>query len=146
MTKQKEIKSKAVIKDGKMKIIRRKDFDQFINLAPDGNYQLILKKIYNKRSISQNAFYWGPFLDAEMSALYDEGYHFPNKNYLHEWNKSNFLKEKLINEDSGEVIDIVKPSSGLTTIEWEEFMESIRLTFREMYTVELCYPNESEIN
>jgi hypothetical protein len=136
----KEIKSKAVIKDGKMKIIRRQDFDQFVKLAPSGDYQLTLKKIYRKRSIHQNAFYWGVFLDMEMSVLYDEGWHFPNKDLLHEWNKSNFLKDKIVNEDTGEVFDVVKPSSGLTTTEWEEFMENIRLTFRDNYGCELPYP------
>src|SRR3972149_2116200 len=144
MTRPKEIKSKVVIKDGKMKIIRRKDFDEFVKNCQDGNYQIILKRIFRQRSINQNAFYFGPFLDAEMSSLYDEGYHLPNKDYLHEWNKKNFLVDKLVNETTGEIMDVVKPSSSLTTVEWEDFMESIRITFRENYMTELPYPNNDE--
>ena len=137
----KEIKSKVIITDGKMKIIRRKEFDDFVKSQKNGNFQLILKKIYRKRSISENAFYWGPLLDAEMSSFYDEGWHFDNKDILHEWNKKTFLIDKIVNEETGEVLDIIKPSSSLTTIEWEEFIEKIRQHFREFFNAELPYPN-----
>lgn len=137
----KEIKSKVVITDGKMKIVKRKEFDDFVKSQKNGNFQLTLKKIYRKRSVNQNAFYWGPFLDSELSALYDEGYHFPNKDYLHEWNKKNFSTEKLVNEMNGEVIDIIIPTSAMSTVQFENLMESIRLTFRENYNCELPYPN-----
>jgi hypothetical protein len=142
----KEIKSKAIItNDHKLKIIKRKEFDDFIKTEAPGNYQLILKKIYNKRSIHQNAFYWGPFLDAELTALYDEGYHFQNKDYLHEWNKKNFSTEKLVNELTGEVIDIIIPTSSKSTVQFEIIIENIRLTFRENYNCELPYPNNEEL-
>jgi hypothetical protein len=141
----KEIKSKVIITDGKMKIVKRKEFDNFVKSQKNGNFQLILRKIYNKRSVNQNAFYWGPFLEAELSVLYDEGYHFPNKDYLHEWNKKNFSTEKLVNELNGEVIDIIIPTSGMSTIEFETLMENIRLTFRENYNCELPYPNNEEL-
>ena len=143
MNRSREIKSKVEIKDGKMKIIRRMEFDQFVQSSPNGNYQLILKRLFNRRSLNENAFYWGPFLDAEKEALFDAGYNFPNKDYLHEWNKQTFSREKLVNELTGEIIDIVNPSSGMSTVEFETWLENIRITFRENYNVELPYPNEN---
>lgn len=142
MSKKREIISKAEIKDGRMKIIRRMDFDRFVKESPNGTYQLTLKRVYRKRSINENAFYWGPFLDQEISILYDEGYHFPNKDVLHEWNKDNFSRDKLVNEGTGKIINIIMPTSGMTTIQFEEFLDNIRLTFRENYNAELPYPNE----
>jgi hypothetical protein len=140
----KEIKSKAIITNGILKIIRRKEWDSFIQSAKNGDYQLILKKLYRKRSVNENAFYWGPFLDEEMNAFYDAGWHFDNKDVLHEWNKNQFLTDKIVNEDTGEVMTIVLPSSGLETVPWELWIEKIRQHFREFFNAELPYPNDNE--
>ncbi len=97
----------------------------------DGRYHLKIDNV-NKRSLNQNA-YFHSLLPAIMQGLHGVGYTeikdiYDCKAVL----KAILLKRKITNPVSGDVIEIVKDTHTLTTIEFAQFIEEV-LQWSSMY-------------
>lgn len=95
-----------------------------------------------KRSNSQNAFYWGPFLDVLTAAIRDEGNDY-TKDEIHEYLKARFLPKRFL-VLKGKPEQTSGSTSRLTTLEFETYLERVRAWAAEMGWV-LPLPNEGEI-
>jgi hypothetical protein len=93
------------------------------------------------RSLQENSYYWGVCLKILSE---DTGY---TPNEMHEVCRSMFLNEKVMLKINGKMQEKTIPISttGLTTIEFEEYLSKIR----QWASIELsCYlplPNELEV-
>lgn len=113
-----------------------------LNRFLDGVYRITIEKLFRQRSINENAFYWGPFMDDEILVLRQAGWIFANKDELHEWNKKTFNQKEIINEQTGEIDTYAGSTRDLETFNFEDYLEKIRIKFREMFNAKLPYPNE----
>jgi hypothetical protein len=94
------------------------------------------------RSLNQNDFYWGYFLQEEIDCFKEFWGEVYDKSQVHDWNKANFFGEIVVVNNT----PIRKPGSSAdqSTIDFEEKLEYIRQWFRINFDWEICYPNEQK--
>lgn len=127
------------IKDGQItnpRVVRRY-FDELV----DGSYQCKIEK-GKKRSNRQNSFYWACVLPLVKEGLQYNGFReVKDEEDAHMVMKSMFLKSKVINEVSGDIIEIIKETKKLTTVEFMTYIEEITQWAAEYLTVTIPEPN-----
>jgi hypothetical protein len=113
----------------------------------DGSYwvKIVTKK---QRTLNQNAYYWTSVLDIVLTGLQDIGYReVKTKDEVHEICKSLFLKTKIVNQETGEVIETVGSTTELTTTEFNEYIDRIAQWAAEYLACEILPPNtQTQIN
>lgn len=107
----------------------------------DGRY--LVKIESNKtRSSPQNRYYFGCVLPLVKDGLIEIGYReISNNEQVHELMKFMFLKKNIVNEITGEVIETVGSTTGLSTIEFNEYIDRIAQFSAEMLGVVIPEPN-----
>lgn len=99
-----------------------------------------------KRSVPQNSFYWGNFIQSQIECFKERFGEVYRKEQLHEWNKINFWGDEQI-LDSGEIIKIPCSSTKFSKLEWEKKLDNIRAWFMQNMDWTINYPNEQlELN
>jgi hypothetical protein len=97
-------------------------------------YRVELKENKGKRSLNENAYYWGVVV-AIMS-----DYTGDTPDDMHEILKYKFLKTVLV--FGGEEIVVPGQTSALTTKEFEEYLDRIRIFALTELDVKIPLPNE----
>jgi hypothetical protein len=119
------------------KKVIRKAFEQL----KDGRY-LVSIESGNNRSNPQNAYYWGCCLPLIKDGLIEVGYREITSNeQVHDLMKYMFLKKRIVNEETGEVIETIGSTAKLTTIEFMEYIDRIAQFSAEMLGVVIPAPN-----
>jgi len=99
-----------------------------------------------KRSLNQNSFYFGNFIESQIECFKERFGETYRKEQIHEFNKNNFWGSEQV-LDTGEIIKIPCSSTGFSKLEWEEKLDTIRQWFRQNMDWELGYPNQqNEMN
>ena len=99
----------------------------------DGKFiQLVVRRYRTNRSNNQNKYYWG----VVIKILGDELGYMPDE--MHEALKWKFLRK-------GGKLETVKSTSSLTTIEFEEYLELIRIWALRDLEIAIPLPNEVDI-
>lgn len=117
--------------------IVRRSFDEL----NDGSYwvKVIAKK---GRSLSQNAYYWACVLEIVFNGLREIGYReIKDKEDAREVCKDLFLKKKIVNEETGEVMEIHRSTAKLTTVEFNEYIDQIAQWAAEYLNCVILPPN-----
>ena len=119
------------------KKVIRKAFEEL----KDGRYLVSIES--NKhRSSPQNKYYWGCCLPLVKDGLIDVGYREINSNEAtHDLMKYMFLKKRIVNEETGEVIETIGSTTELTTIEFNDYIDRIAQFTAEMLGVVIPPPN-----
>ena len=130
------------IKDGKMTIINRKSFDDYINSLPDKDVLITIEKKIKKRSNHQNAYYYGVVLKIVRQGLIDQGFdNFRNDESVHELLKYRFLKVDESNPD-GLFVERIKSTTELSTSQFMDYIAEIQRWASEFLNVYIPEPNE----
>ena len=109
---------------------------------PDGSYFCDIKS-KKHRSLSQNAFYWSVCVPMIREGLYEVGYATMNNNQqAHEFIKSKFLKKDLVNETTGEVLETIRSTADLTTVEFNQLIEDCQRFGSEYLGINIPDPGE----
>jgi RNA-binding protein YhbY len=96
---------------------------QHLDQLPVGKYSVTIKSA-NKRSLPQNAYYWGVVVPMVYEGLREAGFdQVRNTEDAHEVMKSLFLKVR--EERAGMVIERVMSTTELKTIEFNEYLLNI---------------------
>jgi hypothetical protein len=107
---------------------------------PDGGYELkIVKK--NRRSLSQNAYYWSAVVPLVREGLQDLG-HDLTLEETHDFLKGRFNAKEIINTDTGEVISVPRSTTELNKTQFGEYIEKIQQFSIEYLGVNIPSPNE----
>lgn len=118
------------IKNGKLKLQRPDRFDNYL-LTLDGlPVEVVISKIKKPRSRKENRYYWGVviILLCDVTGYSDEE--------MHEALKIKFLM------DNSRAIPTVKSTALLTTIEFENYLDKIRLWAAQELSCIIPSPNE----
>lgn len=131
-----DIVASAQIRDGKLFIRSRRDFDRQIAQMKDGlEIELTVTRRRATRSPHANAYYWGVVIKEfhDHCTRQDMGY---TENDLHEVLKAKFLPKRLaVCDSNGEIQgDFVMGGStrSLNTNEFYEYVESCRQWLAEL--------------
>lgn len=107
----------------------------------DGTY-LIKIATRRRRSLPQNAYYWGVVVDMVKDGLIDAGFRDVDAEDAHELLKSKFLKKQVFSEQTGEVMDFYRSTAELTTFEFSEYIEKVAQWAAEYLGIAIPLPNE----
>jgi hypothetical protein len=132
--------SVVYIEDGRVTnpVVIRKQFSEL----KDGVYQVKIST-RKQRSLPQNAYYWGVICDMVKQGLYEAGYRsVKTSDNAHEVMKNLFLKKRIVNEDTGEVIETIGSTASLTTEAFIIYVEEIIQWAAEYLGIEIPLPNE----
>lgn len=102
-----------------------------------------IKSRRKPRSLSQNDFYWGYFLQYEIDCFKEYWGETYDKKTMHEWNKQQFFGEEKVIEKTGEVIRVPGSSANQSTITFEEKLDAAREWFFLNFEWVIPYPNET---
>lgn len=128
------------ISDGQIinKSVIRKAFAGLKN----GRHQVTIES-KNNRSIQQNRYYHGVVVPIVKDGLRDAGFgEVKSSADAHEILKYLFLKKRIVNEETGEVIELLGTTTILTTIEFNEFVDEIIRWASEYLGIQIPLPNE----
>jgi len=100
------------------------------------------KKRINKRSNSQNAYYWSVIAPIFQNCIQEEWNELMSIQEVHNLLKSNCNYEELVNEETGEIIRRVKSTTENTTVEQEVFHEKCRRLALEYFNTTIPLPDQ----
>jgi len=127
-----EIRFSGKIKEGKLILDDIKGFQKYLYSLEGKKIQAIVQKYKTKRSERQNKYYWSVII----KILGDELGYMPEE--VHEALKFKFLRK-------GGKLETVKSTTSLTTVEFEMFVEKVRIWALTDFQITIPLPNEVEI-
>lgn len=137
-----KLKYNGVIKEGKLRINNRADFDTAIHNIGELEVTLTLEKRSKKRSNPQNSYLWAVVYACARKGFMDIGYVLTLEE-VHEFFKAKFLISDIVHPDKGEVLgNRIKSTTELETFEFGEYFEAIIRWCAEYLSIEIPYPNE----
>lgn len=137
----KKLTTTGTITNGELKIHHRRKFDEALQTMSDGRVTVTIEKIYNKRTVNQNAYYWGVVLEMYWNGLQALGWEI-TKAETHEYLIQRFGKKSVTNEKTGEIMDVPLRTSEMRTIEMMEYFTQIYQSASEDLQVTIPEPNE----
>ena len=138
----KKVTTFGKIKDGKVYIWKIKEFWASLKEMRDGDFVVTAEASYNKRSTQQNRYYWGVLVPAFCIAAYETTGDRWSKEMAHDTLKSRFLVSEFVNEETGEILNIVNTTTQLGTQEFNEYIENCRNFVLEWFGSYVPSPNE----
>lgn len=107
------------------RVANKEELKEFFKDMKDGKH-LLIRKDYRRRSLPQNAYYWGVVVAMVKRGLQDVGYDdVQTSEDAHEILKHVFLKQHFVNKETGEVIELSGSTRLLTIPEFNEFIERV---------------------
>ncbi|MBK7885165.1 MAG: hypothetical protein IPJ81_16280 [Chitinophagaceae bacterium] len=135
----------VIIHINNRKVINMKEFREAFNQLKDGKH-LVTVKDMRKRSIPQNAYYWGVVVPMVKKGLYDAGYDEVTTNEdAHEVMKHIHLRKRIVSKQTGDVIDISNSSAKLSIPEFNIYIEAICKWASEYLGIVIPSPNDQLI-
>ena len=126
----------------KIHVYRRKQMQELVVRNFAGmDIQITVERKRKKRSLMQNAYYWGVVVPIVQQGLIDAGYKV-GKEQTHDFLKTTFHKCELVNENTGEVLPTVGSTSGMSTVVMMEYFADIGRWAAEFLNVEIPEPGE----
>jgi hypothetical protein len=113
---------------------------KFFESLKDGKY-LLEADNSNKRTSPQNRYYWGCVIPILTGAFRDLGHELTNQE-VHSFLKGKFNTISIINETTGEFIDMPRSTAGLNKEDFGYYIESIQRWAAEFLSVVIPDPNE----
>ena len=127
--------------NGKLSDQARQMIMQALRSMEGKQIEIVVKEKKKKRSLSQNAFYWGCVIPAITNMFRDYGNNVDNEQ-VHEFLKSEVGKmNQTIMLPDGEVKEICGSSAALKTMEFENYLTKVRAWAAE-WGVIIPMPNE----
>lgn len=108
----------------------------------DGKH-LVTAKDMRRRSVAQNSYYWGVVVPMVRAALYESGFdQIRSVEDAHEALKYFHLRNRVVNEQTGEVIEITGSTKDLNVPEFNDYIERICRWAAEYLSIVIPSPNE----
>ncbi len=104
--------------------------------------EITIKRKYKRRSIPENRYYFGVVIQIWKDLIYDEwGEHWSSEQ-THEFLKYHCNFKEIVNQNTGEIINIPLSTTDLRTVEFEEYLEKCRRLAFDFFNVQIPLPNE----
>lgn len=136
------MKANAKVISGNLIFDRVADFYRSLSAFDGQDVEVEIRKRQKKRSNNQNSFYWGVILPLLRSSLIDAGFWMANEEQVHDLLKYKFLKTTVINENTGEIMEVLGTTTDMSTYDFEMYLTQIRVWAAEYLNTTLPLPNE----
>jgi hypothetical protein len=109
---------------------------------PDGRYAAKWSR-KDKRSNQQNRYLHGVMLPVIKEALRGAGWNMIKSiEDAKDFVKIKFLKYDMVNEDTGEVVEMYRNTSALTKAQFSELVQDVQIWLLEFFNINLPLPGE----
>lgn len=132
------------VRDNTLYVYKLQDFYNAVASYDDCDLVITIEKAYGKRSSYQNRYYWGVVIPCFCMAAHDTTGEEWSKEVAHDTLKGRFLSREFINEETGEVLNIIKSTTELSTAGFMEYIENCRKFILEWFGAYVPDPNEDE--
>jgi hypothetical protein len=122
------------------KITNPKVIKKHIDALPDGYYEMEVKG-RNKRSLQQNAYYWGVVVSMVHEGMRDMGNDVSIQE-THEFLKSRFNTKEVVNTTVGEVMAFPVSTTELNKEEFGQYIERVQQFAAEYLNIAIPNPGE----
>ena len=129
------------VTDGKLKLVHQERFKKELETFEGCTVTLTVHKKKNKRSNAQNAYYWGVVVPLVQEGVRDMGEKLTAEQ-IHEMLKRECLKGELVNTETGHIVNFARSTTGLTTVEFMDFVDDIHQFAAEFLNLQIPDPNE----
>jgi hypothetical protein len=119
----------------------RNRFVQWCNDNIGKNIRVRFTRQYGQRSSPQNRYYWGVVIKEIGIRLRDLGNQWLEDEDVHTMMKLKFNHEAVVSEE-GEVLELPKSTTSLTTVEFMEYIDRIRQWASGFLNIHIPEPNE----
>lgn len=133
---------------GKLKIFKRDEFMNSLKLiygnseAKSIRVEVIVKRLYLKRSNPQNAYLHGIIVNDFINGLKDTTGDIVTHEQAFDLLKYNCNYKEVVNENTGEVMRVPQGTSALSTTEFEEMLDRMRDFIFNWFGITVLLPNE----
>ncbi len=130
-------------KGGRVKLKNKDKFTREVaSYFEDSDIVIDVYKKKRRRSLPQNAYYWGVII-VILTDYFKELGQVRNGDETHSILAYKFLKIVVIaDQETGEIIERVRSTTELSTVEFCEYIDNIIEWAREMFNVKIPAPNE----
>jgi hypothetical protein len=124
------------------KITNPKAIKTLVESLRDGKWKVEISTL-DTRSLDQNAYYWMMLSEYVQPGLYNAGWSdVKTKEDAHFFVGNLFLKVKMINEQTGDVMERIRSTTDLSKMEMNAYWEEIWQWAAEYLGITIPAPNE----
>jgi hypothetical protein len=138
----KKITADGTIKGGVLRISFRDRFVNSLQSLSDGRVKITIERIYRKRSLYQNAYYWGVIVQCFLDGVKTEWGEEHSPDWAHEQlkNHCNYTEKSV--RDTGELVRLPQSTKELTTAEFAEYEDRCCKLIAEWFGIAVPEPGE----
>lgn len=134
--------SSAIIHIREHKIVNNGTIRKLFNDLADGKYLIEISR-HNKRSTPQNRYYWGLIIPVVQKGIKDLGTELTTEE-THQFLKARFNFQEIVNHETGEAIPVPRSTTGLTKIQFAEYIDNIQRFAVEFLNIIIPDPGEQQ--
>lgn len=127
--------------NGSLSIGKKREFIRDLANFEGKEVTITIEKRKKRRSLKQNAYYWGVVVPMCKNGLLEAGYKMTTEQ-VHEYLKANFNIVEIVNENTGEILKSVGSTSEMTTSQMMDYFAEIQRWSAEYLGVQIPEPNE----
>ena len=127
--------------EGKMEVHNKLRLLEWARLNAGKDIKVRFERKRKNRSTTQNRYYWGVVIREITIRLRELGHQELSDETVHEMMKIKFNYEPLASEH-GEILEIPRSTSGLTTVQFIEYMDRVRQWAAGFLSINIPDPNE----
>jgi hypothetical protein len=131
------------VKDGKLILSQKEALNQWVNSLDEKSVSIEIKEVGTRRSVQQNAYWWGVAIPYLQRGLTDLGWDLTAEE-VHYFIKDKFLKKQIVNNQTGEMTSMVGDTRTLSKKDFGEFLERVQRFAATTLSVIIPDPNETK--
>lgn len=150
-----EIKAHGTVLSGKLTIRSRSRFDHCLSAFPDCEVEVRVRKLYSRRSArivhedgrvtrGQNGYYHGVICQALIDGAWEQNGEVYDQERAHSELKANCNYEERYNEETGTIRRVVRSTSTLDTMQFEDYLSRCREWLREWFGIDCPPPDGTQ--
>lgn len=136
-----KIQTYGTIESGKLRILKRQEFEKAVKNAPDCEVKITVSKLYDKRSNQQNKYYWGVIIDLFRKGWEESQGEKISMEQAHEILKHECNYSEIVNPTTGAVIRTGNTTTELNTKDYEEYLTRCRNFIWEWFNIIVPLPD-----
>lgn len=102
-----------------------------------------IKAKRKKRTDDQNEWLWGCIYPMLLYALINEGWEYTNVEQVHEFFKTKFTSDKIINKHTSEIIEFPSSTASMDTLTFSTYCEQLRTYALEYLGLDIPDPDRN---
>jgi hypothetical protein len=114
---------------------------EWLNMAVDGIYMIVVSKVRKPRTNDQNGWLWGCIYPMLLDGLLDAGWEFTDTEQVHEYFKSRLTGVEVVNKHTGEIVRFPESTARMDTVTFSTYCEKLREYGSEYLGIDIPDPD-----